>query len=205
MDRPTGPRHPPDKRHEAYESIFGRPSTSHHLLPQQGQYYHPPLPVLSIISQGISQQTSARPMQPRFARSRATTASQDSLNNTNTPHITIITRSTLPQHPGHALVPPSTHGRAPSVVSLPPQCSWYHRSKARRPTQPRPRCTHEGRTHPCTGLSAGQGQYSALPPTTVPRNGAPLGKEIGRLGPNFASQGDPHDSLSFNEPRIKLP
>ncbi|KAG1739967.1 CNH domain-containing protein [Suillus lakei] len=34
MERPAGPRQP-DKRNEAYESIFGRPSASHH---QAGQY-----------------------------------------------------------------------------------------------------------------------------------------------------------------------
>ncbi|KAL0059410.1 RHO1 GDP-GTP exchange protein 2 [Marasmius tenuissimus] len=55
MDRPMGPRHPPpqgDKRGQAYESIFGRPSASHHQTPppqfhpQQNYYYqqHPPIP-----------------------------------------------------------------------------------------------------------------------------------------------------------------
>ncbi|KAI0060701.1 CNH-domain-containing protein [Artomyces pyxidatus] len=42
MDRPLGPRQP-DKRHEAYESIFGRPSAIHH---QSGSplNYPPPYP-----------------------------------------------------------------------------------------------------------------------------------------------------------------
>ncbi|KAG6821216.1 hypothetical protein H0H93_004038 [Arthromyces matolae] len=41
MNRPLGPRQPPDKRHAAYEDIFGRPGSSHHTapnyLPQQYQ------------------------------------------------------------------------------------------------------------------------------------------------------------------------
>lgn len=40
MDRPAGPRQPPDKRNAAYESIFGRPGGMHHpsTLPQQTNY-----------------------------------------------------------------------------------------------------------------------------------------------------------------------
>ncbi|KAJ6620583.1 CNH domain-containing protein [Mycena sp. CBHHK59/15] len=41
MDRPLGPRQPPDKRHAAYEDIFGRPSVVHHLPPQQPYPRHP--------------------------------------------------------------------------------------------------------------------------------------------------------------------
>ncbi|KAI0042292.1 CNH-domain-containing protein [Auriscalpium vulgare] len=37
MDRPLGPRQP-DKRHEAYESIFGRPSPVHHQNPSPVNY-----------------------------------------------------------------------------------------------------------------------------------------------------------------------
>ncbi|KAF8074951.1 CNH-domain-containing protein [Lyophyllum atratum] len=50
MDRPLGPRQPPDKRHAAYEDIFGRPGASHHTPPpsiyappaQQYPYQQPP-------------------------------------------------------------------------------------------------------------------------------------------------------------------
>src|SRR6266576_2717315 len=42
MDRPLGPRQP-DKRNTAYESIFGRPSVSHHTSgPSAPQNYPPP-------------------------------------------------------------------------------------------------------------------------------------------------------------------
>jgi RHO1 GDP-GTP exchange protein 1/2 len=42
MDRPLGPRQP-DKRNTAYESIFGRPSVSHHISgPSAPQNYPPP-------------------------------------------------------------------------------------------------------------------------------------------------------------------
>ncbi|KAL0953720.1 hypothetical protein HGRIS_004910 [Hohenbuehelia grisea] len=40
MDKPLGPRQP-DKRNAAYESIFGRPSASHHHLPPPTSYNHP--------------------------------------------------------------------------------------------------------------------------------------------------------------------
>ncbi|KAG5351137.1 hypothetical protein C0989_007763 [Termitomyces sp. Mn162] len=41
MDRPLGPRQPPDKRHAAYEDIFGRPGASHHRPPP---HIPPPYP-----------------------------------------------------------------------------------------------------------------------------------------------------------------
>ncbi|KAG6902575.1 hypothetical protein C0995_014582 [Termitomyces sp. Mi166 len=41
MDRPLGPRQPPDKRHAAYEDIFGRPGASHHQQPFYPQQPYP--------------------------------------------------------------------------------------------------------------------------------------------------------------------
>ena len=42
MDKPFGPRQPPpDKRHAAYESIFGRPGVSHHKQPPSQPYQSP--------------------------------------------------------------------------------------------------------------------------------------------------------------------
>ena len=42
MDKPMGPRQPPpDKRHAAYESIFGRPGPSHHLAQPYNPYPYP--------------------------------------------------------------------------------------------------------------------------------------------------------------------
>lgn len=43
MDRPLGPRQP-DKRTTAYESIFGRPSVSHHTSGPSAPQNHPPPP-----------------------------------------------------------------------------------------------------------------------------------------------------------------
>lgn len=46
MDKPVGPRQPPDKRNAAYESIFGRPGVAHHQGATPANYpqalYHPP-------------------------------------------------------------------------------------------------------------------------------------------------------------------
>ncbi|KAI5992383.1 hypothetical protein F5J12DRAFT_897280 [Pisolithus orientalis] len=118
MGRPTGPRHPPDKRHEAYESIFGRPSTSHHLLPQHGQYYHPPHPSVyhqpgyQPADKRTSHAASIRSQQSYYSQPRQSQQYQHPSYHHHHPQY-------LPQHPGHALVPPSTHGRAPSVVSSP--------------------------------------------------------------------------------------
>lgn len=47
MDRPLGPRQPPDKRHAAYEDIFGRPGASHH---HQPHYLHPHRPIPRVTS-----------------------------------------------------------------------------------------------------------------------------------------------------------
>lgn len=44
MDRPLGPRQPPDKRHTAYEDIFGRPGASHHTGGPSSNYPQPTQP-----------------------------------------------------------------------------------------------------------------------------------------------------------------
>ncbi|KAG5647488.1 hypothetical protein DXG03_009424 [Asterophora parasitica] len=44
MDRPLGPRQPPDKRHAAYEDIFGRPGAPHHHTPPSSIYGPPVQP-----------------------------------------------------------------------------------------------------------------------------------------------------------------
>ncbi|KXN92394.1 Rho1 guanine nucleotide exchange factor 1 [Leucoagaricus sp. SymC.cos] len=43
MDRPMGPRQPPDKRHVAYEAIFQRPGVAHHVPSQSVPHYPPPV------------------------------------------------------------------------------------------------------------------------------------------------------------------
>ncbi|KAH7890772.1 CNH domain-containing protein [Phlebopus sp. FC_14] len=136
MDRPLGPRQP-DKRNEAYESIFGRPSASHHALPGNHYYnqptygagYHQPLnqtqfstysqyqqPVdrRSHPSSFVPQQNYHNPQQPPYRQSLHGPAS----------HSQFPVASHYQQHPQypqypHTLAPPITHGRARSVVSSP--------------------------------------------------------------------------------------
>ncbi|KAI6112583.1 CNH-domain-containing protein [Pisolithus sp. B1] len=217
MDRPTGPRHPPDKRHEAYESIFGRPSTSHHLLQPQGQYYHPPY------SSGYHQpvpvhQPAYHPADKRTSHPTSIRSQQSYYGHPQHQHIPY--HHPYPPHPTHALAPPSAHGRAPSVVSSPHNAAGIIPPRPDDP--PDPGLVALTRTG-LTPAQAYQAQVnlngnSTLPPTTAPHNGAPHGtsasdvprigvhleQEIGRLSFEFGSQ-DNHYNRSSNEPYSELP
>ncbi|KAI6149870.1 CNH-domain-containing protein [Pisolithus tinctorius] len=218
MDRPTGPRHPPDKRHEAYESIFGRPSTSHHLLPQQGQYYHPPHPSVyhqpgyQPADKRTSHAASIRSQQSYYSQPRQSQQYQHPSYHHHHPQYP-------PQHPGHALVPPSTHGRAPSVVSSPHNAAGIIAPRPDDPPDPGLDALTRAGLTPAQAYRAQVNltSNSTLPLTMTPRNGAPHGvsandiprigvhleEEIGRISLDFGSQ-DPHDRSS-NEAYSELP
>ncbi|KAI6117465.1 CNH domain-containing protein [Pisolithus croceorrhizus] len=172
MDRPTGPRHPPDKRHEAYESIFGRPSTSHHLHQPQGQYYHPPYP--SGYHQPVPvHQPAYHPADKRTSHPASIRSQQSYYGHPQHQHIPY--HHPYPPHPTHALAPPSAHG--PGII--PP----------RPDDPPDPGLVALTRTG-LTPAQAYQAQVnlngnSAVPPTTDPHNGAPHGtsaSDVPRIG-----------------------
>ncbi|KAG1822209.1 CNH-domain-containing protein [Suillus variegatus] len=143
MDRPAGPRQP-DKRNEAYESIFGRPSASHH---QAGQYPGQPVAQQLQYAQSVhgmpvhGVQYHNQPYPAHYHHDRRTSHSQrqnyypnhlpqhpqqhlQSPYRQSYPH-TAASQQQLPAH-HHAqhtrpytLAPPVIHGRARSVVSSP--------------------------------------------------------------------------------------
>ncbi|KAG1746612.1 CNH domain-containing protein [Suillus paluster] len=147
MDRPAGPRQP-DKRNEAYESIFGRPSASHH---QAGQHPGQPGPVVQ--QPHYAQSVHNIPVhggqyhhnhhQPYLQHDRRTSNSFAQPQNYYPNHLphhpqqhlqspyrqsyphTAASQQYLPGHHHaqytrpHTLAPPVIHGRARSVVSSP--------------------------------------------------------------------------------------
>ncbi|KAG1808641.1 CNH domain-containing protein [Suillus subaureus] len=143
MDRPAGPRQP-DKRNEAYESIFGRPSASHH---QAGQYPGQHVAQQLQYAQSIhgmpvhGAQYHNQPYPAHYQHDRRTSHSQpqnyypnhlpqhpqqhlQSPYRQSYPH-TAVSQQQLPAHHHaqytrpHTLAPPMIHGRTRSVVSSP--------------------------------------------------------------------------------------
>ncbi|TFK39883.1 CNH domain-containing protein [Crucibulum laeve] len=70
MDKPLGPRQAPDKRHAAYESIFGRPGATHHQTTPTPANYPQYLP-----QQGTSQPYAYAPQQYQTNADRRTSYS----------------------------------------------------------------------------------------------------------------------------------
>ncbi|CCM01353.1 uncharacterized protein FIBRA_03403 [Fibroporia radiculosa] len=77
MDRPFGPREP-DKRHAAYESIFGRPSASHHH--QTTPPLHYPQVQLSPQPNGQPYPQYHQPYAPQLARRKSNSSRAASVN-----------------------------------------------------------------------------------------------------------------------------
>lgn len=116
MDKPLGPRQPPpDKRHAAYESIFGRPGPSHQQppypqyppqdrtsynsftqqQPPRQSYYPPPHPPYAPQHQGFAP-SLAPPHNPALARARSIAS-----NNTSSDYIPNDSPNHSPApHPG---------------------------------------------------------------------------------------------------------
>ncbi|KAF9071584.1 CNH domain-containing protein [Rhodocollybia butyracea] len=122
MDRPMGPRQPPapDKRNAAYESIFGRPSASHHHqspLPTiqapytaQPNYYNPQQPQYH--QQNADRRTSFQQLQ--YPPSGYTSSLY---NSSNIPPNAYQRYTPSPYSHTPSLAPPSVNARARSVHS----------------------------------------------------------------------------------------
>ena len=144
MERPVGPRQPPqgDKRSAAYESIFGRPTTSHHYQPppQQSQttlnYSPPPRGSLNPYPQSNGEQfqqqyTSHLDRPPSFASFTPSVNPQPSYPPQGGYYRQSLVSSVPHQPPpiqqqqylqpsyGGSLAPPSVHSRARSLASAP--------------------------------------------------------------------------------------
>lgn len=221
MERPAGPRQP-DKRNEAYESIFGRPSTAHHQAaagPYYGQpphtngpYHPPPLnqfsPPYNYYPQAIDRRTShpsALGPQPT-AYYQHPTYSQSPASQ---PHLPVSHHYQRPHHllhHPHTLAPPTHHARAPSVVSAPITSAII----PPKPEDP-PDATLEALTN--SGLTPAQAYqaqvYRTNPP---PQNGTPscpsddvprlglIDPDIGRLNIDFGI-----DEQTTDDPPSELP
>ncbi|KAG6856225.1 hypothetical protein H0H87_006376, partial [Tephrocybe sp. NHM501043] len=189
MDRPLGPRQPPDKRHTAYEDIFGRPGASHHTPPPPNIY-------------------PQQYLQPPDKRSSYSSHHAPSIYNqqSSTPYRQQYSPQHYPQHipgsyayPGPQAQPPHPHpavARARSMMSS-------HGASMRPEESPE-------ETHARNGLSAAQAyqaqiysngpqaernSYQASVPTSSSHNGPiPRPSDIPRIGV----------SLDHNDGRLSL-
>ncbi|KAL4061872.1 CNH-domain-containing protein [Scleroderma citrinum] len=216
-NRPAGPRQPPDKRNEAYESIFGRPSASHH---QPSHYAHPtaypyafnhPLPTAINHYQNtgdrrISYSSSLHShyshlQQPQLRQSFSSQHHYQPYHHPQHAH-----------HPQTLAAPMSTHGRTPSVVSSPHSVGGVIAPKPEDP--PDSSLARTGLT-PAQAYQAQINLNSAsLPPPSqngrprvpiddVPSIGIHIEPDFGRLNINFASDDQTEDRS--NESSSELP
>lgn len=219
MERPAGPRQP-DKRNEAYESIFGRPSTTHHQAaanpfygqPAQNVPYHQQVnqfsPPYSYYPQGIDRRTShpsslapqpaAYYQHPTYSQSPA-----------SQPHLPVSPHYHLPHHlphRPHTLAPPTSHTRAPSVVSAPITSAIIPPKPEDPPDAALEAFTRSGLT-PAQAYQAQvyltdpppQNGTPARPSDDVPRLGL-IDPDIGRLSIDFVA-----DEQSADNPPSELP
>ncbi|KIJ65660.1 hypothetical protein HYDPIDRAFT_27654 [Hydnomerulius pinastri MD-312] len=218
MDRPAGPRQP-DKRNEAYESIFGRPSATHHHPPghpyygqptynstynqpvNQPQFASPYNHYQQTIDRRTSHPSSFAPQQNHYNHFQQVPYRQSLQSPTSQPQLPVT--SHYQQHPHypqrpHTLAPPTTHGRARSVVSSPHAAGII----APKPEDP-PDASLEALQR--TGLTPAQAIQAQVylnnssapgpqnggphrPPDDVPRLGL-IDPDIGRLNIDFSSNG----------------
>lgn len=221
MERPAGPRQP-DKRNEAYESIFGRPSTTHHhtapnpyhAQPAQNapypppvnqfsppyNYYPPPIDRRTSHPSGIVPQPAPYyPQHPTYSQSPASQL-----------HLSVSSHYQHPHHLPHrpyTLAAPTPHARAPSVLSAPITSATI----SPKPEDP-PDAALEALTR--SGLTPAQAyQVQVYCADTPPQNGTPprppddvprlglIDPDIGRLTIDFAideqTTGDPDSELPW--------
>ncbi|TCD65806.1 RHO1 GDP-GTP exchange protein 2 [Steccherinum ochraceum] len=223
MERPMGPRQP-DKRNAAYESIFGRPSASHHI---PGQPYPQPPPQASPFYQGNGQHSS---QQYGAQLDRRTSYASVRTNSTN-PHYT----PSLPPVPGpgpyrqppfptnppsqHSHISHAHHSSKPSASLTPPSVMSRARSIGHAPGTIRP--APEEPPDPglealqragLTPAQALQAQYHSSQPNgktsnqvravqqqnNYERRSLPVQGELPRLGVNIDANGGRLD-IDFSE------
>lgn len=152
MDRPLGPRQPPDKRHTAYEDIFGRPGASHHTTgppsiyaPPPQQYPYPQAPSIADKRTSYSSLTPSYNNQPLQG---PPSTYRQSYHPSAQPH----PHSSFPQQIPGSYGYPNTTGppnpalaRARSIISNPSGNGGFGRSEE-PPDQLREQLTHPGLT-----------------------------------------------------------
>ncbi|KAH7927342.1 CNH-domain-containing protein [Leucogyrophana mollusca] len=202
MDRPLGPRQP-DKRNEAYESIFGRPSASHHQLnahPHYAQSVHGVPYSQPIQQQPYPQQYNQYgPPADRRTSHPSSFAPTSNYYPASQQHIQTPYRQSYQQLPPqqynqytrpHTLAPPASHGRARSVVSSPHAAGII----APKPEEP-PDASLEALTR--AGLTPAQA-YQAQ----VYLNSPAAKQSDWNNAPNPPQNGGPHHRLPNDIPRV---
>jgi RHO1 GDP-GTP exchange protein 1/2 len=198
MDKPLGPRLP-DKRNEAYESIFGRSSTMHHqnvqLQPNSHfnghiQYHSnlerrpshsPSFPPSQFPQQSSSQYSSSSTQQYHYPQqtylhNQPPPSPSHSRTVTSAPNLAVIINPQSDGPPDPALVRsslPSSHAYQAHVypTALPPeQVTRYNQSDAR------PSPDRESYVQPRNGKAP-----------DLPRLGLKIDRDDGNLGIDFAS------------------
>lgn len=210
MDRPLGPRQP-DKRHAAYESIFGRPSAQHHqATPPLAQY-----PYVQQSTLPIGQQYPYNPQQYGAQLDRRTSGSSRAHSIMNYPVSqqqappASYRQSIYQSQPGYSphqspspSYAPSNNLAAPSVISRARSVASYPGVIAPQPEEP-PDASLEALTR--AGLTPAQayqaqvymnspaGQRHSQPsqPANVPLLGINIDTDDGRLGIDFGGNAGP--------------
>ncbi|KAI0738597.1 CNH-domain-containing protein [Daedaleopsis nitida] len=161
MDRPMGPRRP-DKRGAAYESIFGRPSATHHnQLHPQGQFS--PSPVPGPYPQQPPQQPAGQPY----------------------PYYSQYASSQLDRRTSQSSYrPPSVYQQQQASPSL--RQSYYPSNNPSQPYSPAPPAGYQPQQYPRQHVYAG----SLAPPSVVSRARS-VGNSPGVIAPLPEEPPDP--------------
>ncbi|PPQ91478.1 hypothetical protein CVT25_013735 [Psilocybe cyanescens] len=214
MDKPLGPRQPPpDKRHAAYESIFGRPNPTHNLAPQSyspypqqlSPYPYPDRRTSYNPSQSTVYQSTLPPRQSYYPQQQQQ-QQQHSIQPAFPPYVT-------PHQPYQPSLAPPPHQSLSRGRSINSNSSEYIGSYP-NDLSPQPGLTpaqaYQAQIYtngpnpsqsPWDGpsrLSAAPSHRSIAPPHELPRIGISLEHDDGRLGVDFSS-GDQDDSSSGSE------
>ncbi|KAJ8521220.1 hypothetical protein ONZ45_g2019 [Pleurotus djamor] len=169
MDKPLGPRQQPDKRNAAYESIFGRPSASHHHLPPPGNYqaYNSPATLTQQIphQQALpDRRTSYIP--PYIPPQHPSTHYQQSV-------------SSHPHRQSSYYPPPSVQPQYPQGLPVSPYPAQHHpnhhhhpHSHSHSPNLSIPRSEHHGRANSLASTTQSSNQGIIAPKPEEPLQGS---------------------------------
>ncbi|RDB23306.1 Rho1 guanine nucleotide exchange factor 1 [Hypsizygus marmoreus] len=157
MDRPLGPRQPPDKRNTAYEDIFGRPGASHHTPqiyapPAQPYPYQHPTPV-------VDKRTSYTSLAPSYLNQPFQGPSSIYRQSFYTPPVQHAHPSYPQPIPGSYGYPNTTGPTNPALARARSTISNAPVNGVIRHDEP-PNSSHESLTHP--GLTPAQAYQAQI-------------------------------------------
>ncbi|KAF9499652.1 CNH-domain-containing protein [Pleurotus eryngii] len=164
MDKPLGPRQQPDKRNAAYESIFGRPSASHHHL-QPPSSFSQPYSTPPLLGQHLPYQ---QPYQAQVDRRASFTPSL-----VPSPQIPVLSNQQLPTNPNSRqsyYPPPQPQAQLPQgLPSSPyPAHHHHHHHHSPPPNLVAPHSDHHGRANSVASTSHSSNIGIIQPPPEEP-------------------------------------